>query len=138
MNPFNAAQGKGPRSAVILLRRSTNMQDASIADQRAFIQEWARKNGYTGTVEYVDDGVSGDDSRLRSGFNNLLRDLDHPDRTWSNILTYDRARFTRAYVFEAGAYADRILKAGVDVHFCSEGKSLATDNGIMWAIETSQ
>src|SRR5688572_26272881 len=125
-------------TAVALLRRSTNMQDKSIEEQRQFVAGWARANGYTILAEHVDDATSGDDHGHRSGFQRLMQELDSPARAWKLILAYDRARFTRADIYEAATYADRILKAGADVVFCAEGKSLSTDHEIVWAVETFQ
>src|SRR6266850_2158414 len=51
-------------NAVALLRRSTNMQDKSIEEQRQFIAGWARANGYTILAEHVDDAISGDDHEI--------------------------------------------------------------------------
>ena len=128
----------GSRTAVMLLRRSTSMQDKSIPEQREFILGWARTNGYSVVGEYVDDAVSGDDHARRGAFERLLLDLEKPDRTWSLILAFDRARYTRADIYEAATYADRILKARADVVYCAEGKSLSTDHEIVWAVETYQ
>ncbi len=126
------------RIAVALLRRSTGMQDKSIAEQREFVHQWARQNGYTIIAEYVDDAISGDDHQHRAAFDRLLQDLHKPGRPWNAILTFDRSRFTRADIYEAASYADRILKAGADVIFCAEGKSLSTDHEIVWAVDTFQ
>jgi DNA invertase Pin-like site-specific DNA recombinase len=126
----------GSRTAVMLLRRSTSMQDKSIPEQREFILGWARTNGYSVVGEYVDDAVSGDGRR--AAFERLLLDLDKPDRAWNLILAFDRARYTRADIYEAATYADRILKAKADVVYCAEGKSLSTDHEIVWAVETYQ
>src|SRR5882672_1256412 len=128
----------GARSAVMLLRRSTSMQDKSIPEQRDFILGWARTNGYAVVGEYVDDAVSGDDHGRRGAFERLLQDLEKPNRAWSMILAFDRARYTRADIYEAATYADRILKARADVFYCAEGKSLSTDHEIVWAVETYQ
>lgn len=126
------------RNGVMLLRRSTNMQDKSIADQREYIATWAKTHGWTIAGEYVDDAVSGDDHARRTGFERLMRDLERQDRPWSAILVYDRSRHTRADIFEAASNADRILKAGADVVYCSEGKTLASEHEIVWAVETFQ
>jgi DNA invertase Pin-like site-specific DNA recombinase len=126
------------RVAVALLRRSTGMQDKSIAEQREFIQQWARQNGYTILAEYIDDAISGDDHQHRAAFDRLMQDLMKPGRPWNAILAFDRSRFTRADIYEAASYADRILKAGADVFFCAEGKSLSTDHEIVWAVDTFQ
>ena len=128
----------GVRSAVMLLRRSTDRQEKSILQQRQEIPKWADAQGIAVVGEYVDDAISGDDHERRDAFNRLMVDLEKPDRSWRLILTYDRARHTRADIFEAASYADRILKAGADVVYCVEGKSLSTDHEMVWAIETFQ
>ncbi len=67
-----------------------------------------------------------------------MKDLEAPGRTWNFILTGDRSRHTRADVFEAATYADRVLKAGADVVYCAENKTLSGENPAVWAIETHQ
>lgn len=138
MRLLRALLEPGSHTAVMLLRRSTSMQDKSIPEQRQFILGWAQTKGYSIVGEYVDDAVSGDDHKRREAFERLLLDLDKPDRGWNLILAFDRARYTRADLFEAATYADRILKAGADVVYCAEGKSLSTDHEIVWAVETYQ
>jgi DNA invertase Pin-like site-specific DNA recombinase len=138
MRTIGSVLQKAARIAVMLLRRSTNMQDKSIEEQRTTITDWAKANGYVIVAEYLDDAISGDDHAHRAGFERLMQDLKSPDRQWSCILSYDRARFTRADIYEAATYADRILKAGADVIYCVEGKALSTDHEIVWAVDTFQ
>jgi len=138
MRTIGSVIQKAARVAVMLLRRSTSMQDKSIEEQRTTITEWAKANGYVTVGEYLDDAISGDDHAHRTGFVRLMQDLKNPERLWSCILCYDRARFTRADMYEAATYADRILKAGADVIYCVEGKALSTDHEIVWAVDTFQ
>src|SRR5882672_5170676 len=110
----------GARSAVMLLRRSTSMQDKSIPEQRDFILGWARTNGYAVVGEYVDDAVSGDDHGRRGAFERLLQDLEKPNRAWSMILAFDSGRVMRADISEQETTADRALRIRSDVFYCAE------------------
>ena len=49
-------QGK---PVVLYLRRSTSLQDQSIASQRDYLKRYAAENGLEVVGEYVDDAVSG-------------------------------------------------------------------------------
>lgn len=107
------------RIAILILRRSTDRQDKSIEEQREFLMNWAARNGFTVIREYVDDAVSGDDHVHRRGLERVMLELESENREWNYILTYDKSRHTRADLFEAAGYADRILKAGADLVYCA-------------------
>jgi len=53
--------------AVAYLRRSTDKQEQSIADQRAEIARYAGEHGYRLVGEYTDDAISGTSAEQRPG-----------------------------------------------------------------------
>ena len=54
--------------ACMYLRVSTDKQETSIADQRQALRAYAKEHRYRIVREYVDDGISGDDTRSRVAF----------------------------------------------------------------------
>src|SRR5262245_61733279 len=69
-----------PKNAVAYLRRSTDRQDQSIADQRAAIERHAREHGFTIVREYIDDAISGADTESRKAFLQMIEDAQKRDR----------------------------------------------------------
>lgn len=126
------------RTAVMLLRRSTERQDQSVPQQRKEVEAYAARHGYKIVAELVDDAISGDEHSRRGAFAQVMSELESPSRRWNFILTGDRSRHTRADVFEAATYADRVLKAGADVVYCAENKRLSEEHQVVWAVETHQ
>ena len=64
----------GPELAGFYGRMSDDHQETSIADQRAAVQAYAQRHGYAIVAEYVDEGISGDDTERREAFQRLVRD----------------------------------------------------------------
>lgn len=106
--------------AVAYLRRSTDMQERSIPDQRAYIERWAREHGYRLTGEYVDDAISGTSARGRAAFERMLADAESGP-AFKAVLCYDMSRFSRGGTNETGYYLHRLSMAGVEAVFCAEG-----------------
>ncbi len=93
-----------PREQVVLyLRSSKDRSDVSIDAQRRDLYELAKARDFIVANEYADAVESGKDED-RPGFQNLLRDLRLPGRTWNLILALDTARISRrrlhAVIFE--------------------------------------
>lgn len=101
--------------AAIYLRRSTDRQDQSIADQRAEVHRCAERDGFTILVEEADDAVSGTSLKGRSGLDRLLREALSHERRFSFILVRDYSRFSRGTPFEAIALLQRLRESGVEV-----------------------
>jgi len=57
-------------------RRSTDMQERSIPDQQAFVERWAKENGYRIVRWYVDDAISGTSAKGRAAFERMLKDAE--------------------------------------------------------------
>ena len=58
--------------AVLYLRMSDERQEHSIPAQRQELLRYAEKHGYQVLREYLDQGISGDDTGSRVGFGNGL------------------------------------------------------------------
>ena len=58
-------------------RRSTDMQERSIPDQKASVERWAAAHGYRILRWYVDDAISGTSAKGRAAFERLLHDAEH-------------------------------------------------------------
>src|SRR4051794_8622924 len=98
--------------AVLYLRMSTDKQEASIPDQRAALLAFAKKLGYLIVREYVDEGISGDDTERRAGFKRMLDDA----RTLGDfdcVLCWDQSRFGRFDPLEAGYWVKPLRDRGV-------------------------
>ncbi len=54
--------------AVAYVRRSTTKQEMSLAGQRTDIERFASENHFTIVRWYEDDGISGDATEKRAGF----------------------------------------------------------------------
>ena len=97
-------------------RRSTDLQDRSIPDQKAYIEKWAAEHGYRIMRWYVDDAISGTSSRGRDDFARMI-DTAENGRDFESILCYDISRFSRGGTNETGYYLHRLKMAGVEVLF---------------------
>src|SRR5262249_7186245 len=85
------------------LLRSTDKQEASIPDQRKAVQKYADERGYHVLRWYVDDAISGDDTRKRHAFLQMIADAEALN-DFKAILCWDQARFGRFDSIEYGHY----------------------------------
>ncbi len=106
--------------AVGYARRSTDLQERSILDQKAAVERWANANGHHVLRWYVDDAISGTSARGRGQFEKLLRAAEN-GRDFDAVLCYDMSRFSRGGTNETGYYLHRLRLAGVQTHFTAEG-----------------
>jgi DNA invertase Pin-like site-specific DNA recombinase len=90
-----------PIDAVGYLRRSTDKQEPSLEDQRFWIEQWAEANGYNIIRWYVDDAISGHDTRKRAEFLRMVRDATEKG-DFRAIICRDRKRFGRFDTHESG------------------------------------
>lgn len=97
------------QNSAIYLRLSRDdgvgSESDSIKSQRMFLNDYCRKNGFTITAEYCDDGYSGT-SYERPDFKRMLRDA--LDGKFSVIITKDMSRLGRDYI-ATGEYIERIF-----------------------------
>ena len=60
------------KKAVLYIRMSTDHQKYSPDNQKAFLLEYANKNGLTVVGEFIDEGISGVVTQKRYQFLNLI------------------------------------------------------------------
>ena len=101
-------------------RRSTDLQDRSIPDQKAYIEQWAKENGYKIVRWFIDDAISGTSTRGRDDFAQMIETAEN-GRDFDTILCYDISRFSRGGTNETGYYLHRLKMAGVNVLFPADG-----------------
>jgi DNA invertase Pin-like site-specific DNA recombinase len=106
-------------NVVIYLRMSTDKQDTSIPQQREALLRHAERQGYAVAGEYRDEGISGDDTRKRKGFQKMIREVTTSgiDR----ILCFDQDRFGRFDMIEAGWWITPLRDAGVSLETIAQG-----------------
>lgn len=102
------------------LRRSTEKQEQSLTDQRREIERYAEANGYRIVRWYQDDGISGDDTKRRAGFQDMHRDACN-GRNFDAIIVWDQDRFGRFNSLEAGFWIHPLVQAGVRLVTVTEG-----------------
>jgi DNA invertase Pin-like site-specific DNA recombinase len=107
------SSGRALIAAAGYLRRSTEKQEQSIADQRREIERYAAQHGYTINRWFEDNGISGDDTKRRRGFQELHRAACDPRRDFRTILVWDQDRFGRFNSMEAGYWIHPLMEAGV-------------------------
>ena len=67
----------------------------SITNQKTILKKYADDNGFTNTVFYVDDGISGT-TFDRDGFKAMMSDVE--DGKVSTVITKDLSRLGRDYL----------------------------------------
>jgi DNA invertase Pin-like site-specific DNA recombinase len=116
---------KQTESAVLYLRMSDDRQERSIGDQRAELRAYADKYGYRILREYVDPGISGDDTTRRTGFLKMREDAQAGQ--FSVVLCWDQDRFGRFDPIEGGHWILPFRNAGVRLETIAQGKIDWTD-----------
>jgi DNA invertase Pin-like site-specific DNA recombinase len=123
--------------AVGYARRSTDMQERSIPDQKACVEKWAAEHGHRVLRWYVDDAISGTSAKGRAAFERLLHDAEH-GRDFDAVLVYDISRFSRGGTNETGYYLHRLKMAGVDAVFCAEGIPEGDEGELLQGVKSWQ
>ena len=91
----------------------------SILNQKSFLEDYARRNGFANVRHFTDDGVSGT-TFDRAGFNAMIAEVDAGNV--STIIVKDMSRFGRDYL-RVGFYTD--------IMFREKGiRFIAVNNGI--------
>lgn len=106
--------------AVAYLRMSTDAQSESVPTQRAAVKEYAKAHGYRIIREYVDLGISGDETSKRLEFQRMLSDASKRD--FEVVLCWNQDRFGRFDLLEAGFWIKPLRDAGVSLVTVSQGK----------------
>jgi DNA invertase Pin-like site-specific DNA recombinase len=105
--------------SVLYLRMSTDRQEASIPQQREALVAFAAKQGHEIVGEYVDEGISGDATHKRRGFQAMIRDA--AGGGFDRILCWDQSRFGRFDSIEAGQWITPLRDAGVSLETVDGG-----------------
>jgi site-specific DNA recombinase len=106
--------------AVAYVRRSTNRQEKSLDDQRREIEAYAAAHGFRIVRWFEDDGISGDSTEQRRGFQAMHKAACN-GRDFDVILCWDFSRFGRFNAIEAGFWIHSLVKAGVRLVTVAEG-----------------
>lgn len=77
----------------------------SISNQKNFLEEYARKNGYTNIKHYTDDGYTGRNFK-RPGFQQMLSDIEN--NKIGAVIVKDMSRLGRNYL-QVGFYTDMVF-----------------------------
>ena len=117
------------KPAVLYLRRSSDKQEQSIPDQRAFLERFAAQNGYSIVAEYCDDAISGSSAQARPDFLRMIQDAQQSGCMFKRIVVYDTSRFSRGDNIETSHYLYLLRERGVEVISATEsfGDSDAED-----------
>ena len=99
--------------AVAYLRRSTDKQEQSLADQRAEIKRFAGEHGYRIIDEYCDDAISGTSAKGRRGFQRMIEDAKRGE--FQAVIVWNSDRFSRGDVTETEHYRYLLRASGVTV-----------------------
>jgi len=110
----------GSIRAVLYLRMSSAGQEQSIPAQRAELQAYAAKHGYTIVGEYLDEAISGDDTERRTGFLRMREDAQSGG--FDLILSWDQDRFGRFDQLDAGYWIYPFRQAGVRLETIAQGR----------------
>ena len=103
------------KPAVGYLRRSTDRQEQSLADQQAALERYAGDQGFEILRFYTDDAVSGTSADNRPEFQRLIADATNGRADFRHVLCYDVKRFSRGDNDEAGYYRHLLRKHKIEV-----------------------
>lgn len=78
----------------------------SIINQKAFLEDYAKRNNFTNIRHFTDDGVSGT-TFDRKGFQAMIAEVEA--ETVATIIVKDMSRFGRDYL-KVGLYTDVLFK----------------------------
>lgn len=106
--------------AVLYLRMSRDAQDKSIGEQRHSLGEFAKARGYSIVREYIDEGISGDNTEKRIAFQKMIADC--PLKQFECVLCWDQDRFGRFDPLEAGYWIKPMRDAGVWLETIAQGR----------------
>jgi DNA invertase Pin-like site-specific DNA recombinase len=107
--------------AVAYYRMSSDKQEASIPAQRDAVQAYAAKNAFRIVREYRDEGISGDATEKRLGFQQMLKDASAVG-DFKAVLCWDQDRFGRFDPLEAGYWVKPLRDAGIHLETVAQGR----------------
>lgn len=112
-----SAQPGQERTAAIYARYSSSVQnDASIEQQIAECQDFARVKGFKIVATYADHAISGRTDR-RPEFQKMMKAAERHE--FQAVLAYKSNRISRN-MLHALSYEDKLAKLGIDVYYCKE------------------
>ena len=123
------------KPAVGYLRRSTDRQEQSLADQEGALRHYAEAHGFEILRLYTDDAISGTSTDGRKAFLRLLADAQSDHRDFRTVLVYDIKRFGRVDTDEAGHYRYLLRKQGVEVVYVAEGFQGNTTDSLILGVK---
>ena len=103
------------------VRMSTELQQYSIENQIAAIEEYAKSHDFEIVCSYSDHARSGIDLARRPGLRQLLDDVTSARANFRAVLVYDISRWGRFQdTDESACYEFLCRRAGVNVVYCAE------------------
>ena len=96
----------------------------SITNQKQYLEDYARKNGFGNIRHFTDDGFSGVNFN-RPGFQSLIKEVEAGNV--ATIIVKDMSRLGRNYL-QVGFYTE-VLFPQKDVRFLAINNSIDSDNG---------
>lgn len=120
-------------------RRSSDLQERSVPDQKAYLEKWAKQNGYRIVRWYVDDAISGTSTKGRDQFERMITDAEAKQRRdFEAVLCYDISRFSRGGTNETGFYLHRLSVVGVHALFPAEGIPEGDEGELLQGVKSWQ
>ena len=107
--------------AVAYYRMSSDKQDTSINDQRSEVIAMEKRGGYEILREYMDEGISGDDTDKRVYFRRMIADAKSRG-DFRVILCWDQDRFGRFDSIDAGEWIAPLRRADVRLVTVAQGE----------------
>ena len=116
------------QKAVLYIRMSTDHQKYSPDNQKAFLLEYANKNGLTVVGEFIDEGISGVVTQKRYQFLNLIDLVRSGKADFGHILVYDASRWGRFIDPQESSYYQYLCQQqNIILHKCAEPIPVATE-----------
>src|SRR5271169_5191131 len=110
-----------PIPAAQYVRMSDDGQQYSIDNQKAAIEEYAKRNGFVVVRTYADAGKSGLVLNRREALRKLLEDVDLGNADYKAILVYDVSRWGRFQNSdEAAHYEFQCKRCNITIQYCAE------------------
>ena len=116
------------QKAVLYIRMSTDHQKYSPDNQKAFLLEYANKNGLTVVGEFIDEGISGVVTQKRYQFLKLIDLVRSGKADFGHILVYDASRWGRFIDPQESSYYQYLCQQqNIILHKCAEPIPVATE-----------
>ena|GEM_PF-677820 len=107
--------------AIAYCRCSTDMQEASIPEQKKSIEEYASKNDLTIIRWFEDEGRSGRNAEERPAFMSMIEYIRNSPNTFKYVLVYDVSRWGRFENPKEATYWEVMIeKCGKKVKYAKE------------------